>query len=44
MAESKIVPVRFPEKQLLFLVRESQRRGLTISAYIRFLVEKERER
>ena len=44
MAESKIIPVRYADRQVRFITREAKRLGLSVSAYLRFLIDKERER
>jgi len=44
MNPSKIVPIRIPPKLLASITREAKKRGMTVSAYVKFVLQKELER
>jgi hypothetical protein len=44
MTPSKIVPIRFQPKLLAAVSREAKKRGMTISAYVKFVLQKELEK
>jgi predicted DNA binding CopG/RHH family protein len=44
MTPSKIVPIRFQPKLLAAVTKEATKRGMTVSAYIKFVLQKELEK